>query len=159
MSTVSWIYILACALNGTKKHMVLRFHLNHSICYFDLFPRAYNDVRGRSKLYVCSSGAGLAKDSNAQVKTLFYSSVSKKDQLPTSSSPRAPLLYCNSGCVFPPTPWWFLILLLVWGSSMLDNYPQRVSYFHALLQFELIPRKFPLEESFVSSSASSSKAQ
>ena len=54
------------------------------------FPRASDDVHCKSELFACSFGGGPAKDFNAQVKTLFHSSMSKRDQLLTFDSPRAP---------------------------------------------------------------------
>ena len=71
---------------------------DHSTCIgvvFDLtvganiltsFLRVFDNVRSRSELFVCSFDGGPAREYDTQIKTLFYSSMSKKDQLITFGS-------------------------------------------------------------------------
>ena len=75
-----------CTLAPCVDHLIFRggysrLHSGHQCS--NLFPRASDDIHSRSK---CSSDRGSAKDSDAQVKNLFYSSESKKDQLLTIDS-------------------------------------------------------------------------
>ena len=88
-----WLLVLTVTLRGGCSRP-------HCGCqYFRLFLRTSDNICSRSELFKWSFGGGLARDSDAQVKTLFYSSVNNRISHLHLNCPKSPFLY-STFCVY-----------------------------------------------------------
>ena len=81
-----------------------------------------NIILYKSELFICSTSGGSIKDFDAQVKTLLHLRVRKRiSYLPLALL--EPLFIFEISIRASPVLQWFLILLFLRDSPMLDNYP------------------------------------